>query len=321
MADTKEREAVDGVVVGRSDVALSRAEPSQATPWVAPEWTQERIDLAKKMVCPAGTTDVEWEYFMAWSKRTALDPFLKQSYLVERGGYDQNKVWVNKREPMAAESGLAARCDGMADYRGMEAGAVFEGDVFKIVKMPGGAQEVHHEWDLSIRMAKGNKLLGAWAHARREGRVIKPTFLTLAQRQPKKKDGTITSPFWMGDKAAGQLEKCARAEQYRQAYPNIFAGVYIREEMPDEEKPEEKEKLPAARPPPARAEISTPAATTPEPQKPPDEPSELMDVDAIRACATSEAMQQLRRERSKLWGLSTKQEWTKRYDALKAEGK
>lgn len=212
-------------------VALVRSESSTAVQtWSSPEWDAARIELARKTIASTATP-LEFEFFIGWCKRTGLDPFLKQAFMIERKSKDARGNWIVKHEPMASESGMAARVDAMPDYQGMEAAAVYDGDVFAIVD-----GHVKHEWSPITRKAKGMTLLGAWAHLRRAGRVTQVTWLPLESRIQMVKDykTNVETPnrFWKV-MPEGQIVKCARAEQYRLGYPNVFGGVYIREEMPD----------------------------------------------------------------------------------------
>jgi phage recombination protein Bet len=191
--------------------------------WVAPSWTKERRDLLRKAVCPPSASEVEFEFFLSWCKRTGLDPFIKQAYLIERWDTQTN---TRKHEPMASEAGIAARVDTFQDFQGIRAAAVYAGDKFEIDET---AQTITHVWSIEGRAKAGNKLLGAWAHLKRKGRTVPITWLPLAARIQRKKDGSPTK-FW-ATMPEGQIVKCARAEQYRLGYANFFGGVYIPEEM------------------------------------------------------------------------------------------
>ena len=199
--------------------ALAITGQTSTAQWVAPVWDDTRIALAKKTICPPGTSDQEFEYFIAWSKRTGLDPFIQQSYLVPRREKNAAGQWVEKKVPMAAVAGMAARADSMPDFRGMRSGIVYVGDHFFVDEDSG---KVEHKWTLEARLKGNNKIIGAWAHAARDGRAVPVTFLTREERDPGN-----NSPFWSEKKWPAQLRKCCEAEQYRKAYPNIFAGVYI----------------------------------------------------------------------------------------------
>jgi phage recombination protein Bet len=202
---------------------LARAQQSVVSRFSPPVWDDERVALAKKAVTPVSATQAEFEFFIAWCRRTGLDPFVKQAYLIERWDAQTN---TRRHEPMAAEQGMAAKADAEPDYRGMKSGVVYAGDKFGVDEE---SQKVTHTWSPEDRLKGGMKILGAWAHGRRDGREVEITYLTLSSRIALKKDGSPTR-FWAND-PAGQLRKCARADQYRRLYPNLFAGVYIDAEM------------------------------------------------------------------------------------------
>lgn len=251
MAETKTKEAqVVEATVATAGAELAKAEQAATVAWEPPRWTDERIALAKKHVCPPTASDAEFEYFIAWSKRTGLDPFVKQSFLVERKA-KVGDAWVTKHEPMAAEAGMGARADVLPDFRGMAGATIYEGDDFDVATSDDGSQVVTHRWSLKARKAAGNVLVGAWAHIKRAGRIVHPTFLTFESRVPRDRDGKVSSPFWRGEKGPEQLLKCCRAAQYRLGFPNIFAGVYIEGEIDD--LAEEAERLEAAEAAPAGA--------------------------------------------------------------------
>lgn len=192
-------------------------------PWRKLEWTEELKATLRKAIAPPTATDAEVDYFKLWCERTGLDPFTKQAYLIER--YD-SATNTKKHEPMAAEQGMAALADSMPDFRGMRSGVVYAGDEFLIDETE---QTVHHKWTPADRAKNGNRVLGAWAHGKRDGRETEITYVTLDSRIAKKRDGTATK-FWATD-PAGQLRKCARADQYRRLYPNLFAGAYVEGEL------------------------------------------------------------------------------------------
>lgn len=213
--------------------AITTTTHARPAPWSPPVWDEERVALAKKMVCPPGTTDTEFQMFIAWCKRTGLDPFIKQAYLVERRAKDGNGNWVTKQEPMAAEAGLASVADAQADFRGLKAAAVYAGDEFMVDEV---TQTVVHRWSVEARAAKRNVVIGAWAKATREGRDVPLVWLPLESRLQKTRDGNPTQ-FWAKD-AAGMIVKCARAMAYRLAYPSLFSGVVIPEERRDDDEVE-----------------------------------------------------------------------------------
>lgn len=256
--ETKTNGVVDAPVQTQAIAKSDTPTTAEISKWEAPNWNAERIALAKKSVTPPTATDAEFEYFIAWCKRTGLDPFVKQAYLIERRSQDARGNWSSKHEPQASEAGLAARADAEPDFRGIESAAVYEGDVFRVVRLPDGTQAIHHEWSPMDRVKAGNKLIGAWAHAKRAGRTVKVTWLLLGERMQTTREGKPTK-FW-ATMPAGQIEKCARAEQYRLAYPNIFGSAYIPEEMPDEEPSIEGSVVPPKDPTPTQSATNALAA-------------------------------------------------------------
>lgn len=208
----------------------------------AMDWTPERVELLKRTITPKECTDDEFALFLEQCKHTGLNPFLRQAFMIERtiNSKDARGNWtqVKRFEFQAAEIGMAARAQQFADFRGMKGAAVFEKDTFE---MDHDAQTVIHK---SSPGKERGRLLGAWAHAAREGHHIPLTWLDLSSRIQTNRDGK-PNKFW-ATMPEGQIAKCARAEQYRLAYPQIFSGVYIQEEMPQKEEP------PTAPEPPGR---------------------------------------------------------------------
>lgn len=193
---------------------------------------EERKALLKKMYGPQGCSDLELEFFFAFCERTGLDPMLKQAYLVARSArvkVTRNgqtfEEWVEKFEPLASEQGMAAKADGLPDFRGMLDGCVYKGDVFELDNV---AQTVIHKTNPLTRGA----LIGAWAHVQREGRKVPISYFTFAEKAQYTKEGKLTK-FW-NQGGPSQLLKCCRAEQWRQGWPNIFGGQFVPEEMREE---------------------------------------------------------------------------------------
>lgn len=259
-------------------------------------WDDARIALARKAVTPPTATEDEFLFFIEWNRRTGLDPFIKQSYLVERrskvpGSKDQ---WTTKHEPLAAEAGMAALADAQADYGGIKGAIVYAGDVFDVDE---NEQVITHKWNLADRAKNANKVVGAWAHAKRKGRTVQIVYLPIESRMQTKKDYNsgkeVPTQFWSKD-PGGMILKCARALSYRLAYPNIFSGVFIREEIRDEEEVETLEaQTPPATPPGATRTVAllakvqqqvapAPAATQTVEQVPVQTVAETKPVEVVK---------------------------------------
>lgn len=209
---------------------IQKAAAAYTSGWAPPVWDAERVALLRKAIAPPSATQLEVEFFISWCKRTGLDPFTKQAYFVPRRAKGPDGKWTERHEPMAAESGMAARADVESDFLGISGGAVFAGDVFE---MDVAAGTVKHSWSPEARAKAGNRCLGAWARARRRDRDVPIVWLTMDQRIQTRfdteKQKQVPTTFWEKD-GPGMISKCARALAYRLAYPNLFSGVFIREE-------------------------------------------------------------------------------------------
>lgn len=199
------------------------------------EWTRERLDLIKKTVCPQGIGDDEFALFIEQCKRSGLDPLLKEAFCVKRRqniGTKERPNWIEKYEFQPAETGMLSRSEEFPDHRGVTASAVYSGDSISI---DAGAGVVVHSFVPG--KARGN-LLGAWAKVEREGRTATVVWLDLAGYQQ-------SSAMW-GRIPSTMMEKCARVAALRKAYPRAFGGLYIKEEMPQDEVVDTQVSLPMA---------------------------------------------------------------------------
>lgn len=199
-------------------------------------WTRERIDLIKRQVCPAGVTDDEFAIFIEQCKRTQLDPLIKEAFCVPRrvkierpnpNGGRPIEDWITKHEFQPAEAGMSARADRFPDFRGISAAAVYEGDAIEIDPSAG---TVSHKYN-PVAKNRG-KLVGAWAIAYREGRKPYVVWIDYDERVQLNRDGTPNATW--GGKPETMTVKCARAEAWRRSYPNVFGGLYIDGELPDQ---------------------------------------------------------------------------------------
>lgn len=233
MAETKEAEKEIGQPIAyiKGGELASLAE-GVVLPWSAQPWTKERKDFIKRQFIPQGCSDDDFSLFVEFCRRTGLDPTLKEAYLVERkakiNAGTKDERWVTRFDPMVAEKGLAARADSLADFAGMEGDYVCDGDVCEIDQ---GAGVVVHKYDPTKRLGKA--IIGAWAKATRRGHKTTITWLPIESRIQKTKENRPTK-FWE-QQPGQQILKCARAQNYRVTWPNVFGGCYLAEEMSDDD--------------------------------------------------------------------------------------
>lgn len=188
------------------------------------EWSEDIWEVVKQQQCPKGITDAEFVVFAAQCKARGLNPLAGEAFCVPRRtniGTKDHPQWVTNHVFQPSAEGMQARAARFPDFAKVDSAAVYERDPVANVDTAKGV--VEHVFNPT---KPRGRMTGAW------GRVVK-------------KDGTVvvawldvndrsgTGQFW-NNSAARMLEKCARVAALRQAYPVAFAGVYAREEMPDD---------------------------------------------------------------------------------------
>lgn len=207
--------------------------------------TRERVDLIKRVVCPAGISDDAFALFMEQCKRSGLDPLLKEAFCVPRRQKVGHDKWVEKHEFQPSEAGMLARAERFPDFKGIQASAVYAEDEIIVDQ---GEGTVTHKFNPAKR--KG-ALVGAWSRVVRSGKLPVVVWLDFAGYVQQ-------TPLWSKIPTT-MIEKCARVAALRKAYPEAFGGLYIREEMP----PEDEEKAPEAKP---RKALPLPPEDPPTPE-------------------------------------------------------
>lgn len=214
--------------MGNELAVVSKPEPRQVQQVQALEYTPERVELLKRTIC-VGSTDDEFELFLAQCRRTRLDPFNKQIHAVKRWDSKQ------KREVMSVQigiDGLRVIADRSGEMDGTE-GPYWCGD-------DGAWKDV---W-LSRAAPVAAKVL-----VFRKG--IERPFVGIARLDAfaaMKDDGTLL--FMWAKMPDHMLAKCAEALALRKAFPNDMSGLYIPEELREESAPRRE---------PVRGQIGQPA--------------------------------------------------------------
>jgi len=239
--------------------------------------TRDQIDLLKRTIAK-GTTDDEFQLFIATANRMGLDPFSRQIHCVKR--WDSRE----QREVMAIQVGIdgfRVSAERTGEYDGQE-GPFWCG--------PDG--QWRDVW------TEDKPPIAAKVLAYRKG--ISRPFVGIARYKSyvqTKKDGSPNQMWSRGDDF--MIAKCAEAVALRKGFPNQLAGVHAPEEIAvDDERPEGAPvtALPAPSKAAAPAAAAAPPMTAPttKPAAPPKQEISAERVDeldkSLRAAGTRRAL-------------------------------
>lgn len=170
-------------------------------------FSRNQIELIKETVA-RGSSDDELMLFLHLAKRSGLDPFSRQIYLIERRTQVDGQ-WKTTRQPQTGIDGLRLTADRTGNYA------------------PGRAPTFEYDADGHLFSATayvckfvrdGWREVAATAHYR--------------EYVQTKRDGAPNS-MW-ADKPHIMLAKCAEALALRRAFPADLSGLYTADEMRDD---------------------------------------------------------------------------------------
>lgn len=178
-------------------------------------WTQRQIAALKQLGVSNNVTEADLDIFLAQSKRTGLDPFSKQIYMIGRrqkiGNTDQYEI---KQTIQVGIDGLRAIAHRVA-------------------------QQCHEVFSMSDTLWADNN--GAWHDV-----WLAPTPPAAAKVSVKRGGGVFSAvalfkeyaPIYKGklsgmwaSKPALMIAKCAEALALRKAFPTDMSGIYTDDEM------------------------------------------------------------------------------------------
>lgn len=201
--------STDVATVDRTTTALTIADDQS-------RFTHQQVAVLRHLGVQGADED-DLDVFFHVAKRTKLDPFARQIYMIGRNTYDQRQDrWVTKQ---TIQTGI----DG---YRLIGRRAADAARVSISVSAPEWAHE-DGSWRPVWMKAWGTPI-GARITITRDGQPFVGVALFDEYKQTKK-NGDLTQ-MW-GQRPAGQIAKCAEALAWRLAFPQDLAGVYVEEEL------------------------------------------------------------------------------------------
>jgi len=157
-------------------------------------------DTIKKYICPTAT-DQEIVFFMELCKRQGLNPFIKDAYLIKYG--------TSPASTVVGKDVFLKRANGIPGYRGYEAGIIVLSDN-QVVNTKG-------------ILPPGAKIIGGWAKVYSENREPLEIEVNLSEYDSGK-------ALW-ASKTATMIRKVALVQALREAFPEIYQGLYDEAEI------------------------------------------------------------------------------------------
>lgn len=230
-----------------------------------PSWGQQQVALLQQQLSP-GATIPELELYGSYCARTGLDPFARQIYLIIRGDEKRGnrkatiQCGIDGFRTVASRSG----CYGGSEtyYCGPDGEWV---DVWISEHAPAACKTLVYRTGVErpfVGVAHWDDYVQSY--------------------YDRDKRTTVVADQWL-KRGRVMLAKCSEALALRKAFPADLSGLYIREEVAEEEMAALPAPAPAAKPEPVKsAPAPTPAKPAPEKPAPAQAPAKPAPAPAAK---------------------------------------
>lgn len=157
----------------------------------------------KQYLCP-NATDKEIRQFLELCRAQNLNPWMREAYLIKYSEHAAASMVVGKEV-------FTKRAEQNEDYEGFKAGVIVQKD----------DELLYREGSLTL---SNEKLVGGWAEVYRTGKKPFRNEVSFEEYVGKKKNGEVNGQ-WLS-KPATMIRKVPLVQSLREAYPNVFQGMY-----------------------------------------------------------------------------------------------
>ena len=201
-----------------------------------PFWTAEQRELAIKLFCKDLPEDATL-HFIAFCERMKLDPFAKQVYARAqrvKKGKGQNEHWTDELVIITGIDGLRSLAERTKEYRGQTEPEWFY--------LQDGDTEAKWQ-NVWFGLGRGPKVpeaarIGIYRKGFEHPVWGVAHYESFAQFTKDEKGRLYPTTFWKKMPEV-MLSKIAEAQALRKAFPMVLGGIYIEEEVPENETSEE----------------------------------------------------------------------------------
>lgn len=180
----------------------------------------QRVKLTPSIVKEyiAGNKDItmpEFKFFTELCKARKLNPFLKEAYLIKYG--------TSPAQIVVSKDVILKRAVLHPKYNGKESGVIVKDSNGKITERTGCFYDAENE-----------VLLGGWCRVYRKD-WDHPEYMSVSLNEvgQRKENGKLNVNWAL--KTATMLEKVAKVRALREAFVEEFAGMYVEDEIQEQE--------------------------------------------------------------------------------------